>query len=451
MHWRKIGLFLMGLLLVTGTFPAYARDHAVTSQGWASSVKGPRLIASYPSPRETSVPRDTDIIITFDSSIKLGNYAPFISLLSQEDLNNQVPVEVTIVKNELILSPTQQLEKGTGYVLFIPVDAVQSLSGSKLRSDYGMEFSTQLNKTLKSDPLWLLPAPPSSGTALETVEAKSTLTSATLSTASMPGQPVMQIFAGASHSGALRNPQQMSLWGKNTSMQLGYASPVESTVPLDKQTGSPYVKVEAGYVNTFALLADGTVQGWGSNFFGILGAGPGGSTTAVQSDPVTIALYDHVQDISISGVHTLALLADGTVWGWGMNMNGELGVGDPGEHVEYYPRPVLEYGYDDLINVESISAGVTHSVAVKTDGSVWSWGSNQYGQLGDGTLTGQWTAVETFANSTTTFSQVQTVSAGYDFTVALKEDGSVWSWGRNDLGQLGDGGTTNRKYPVRVI
>jgi len=148
-----------------------------------------------------------------------------------------------------------------------------------------------------------------------------------------------------------------------------------------------------------------------------------------------------VTAISAGENHTVALKTDGTVWAWGSNTSGQLGDGTGGE----YETSIISVQASSLTGVTAISAGEEHTVALKSDGTVWTWGYNKYGQLGDGTKKTRKTPVRV-----TGLSDVTAISAGLYHTLALKTDETVWAWGANAGGQLGDGTTTNRKIPVQV-
>lgn len=137
-------------------------------------------------------------------------------------------------------------------------------------------------------------------------------------------------------------------------------------------------------------------------------------------------------------LHSLALKPDGTVWAWGKNTQGQLGDGTT---VEKH-RPVQVNG---LTNIKDISTSYPYSLALKKDGTVWSWGFNQKGQLGDGTLTDRHIPVQI-----TDLENIVLISAGYCHGTAVKSDGTVWAWGYNYYGQLGDGSNTDRLTPVQV-
>ncbi|MFL5352545.1 PKD domain-containing protein [Archangium sp.] len=136
--------------------------------------------------------------------------------------------------------------------------------------------------------------------------------------------------------------------------------------------------------------------------------------------------------------HTVMLKPDGTVWAWGYNGYGQLGDGTTG----YRGTPSQVPG---LSNIISIAAGSNQTLALKQDGTVWSWGSNVNGQLGDGTSTSRASPVQV-----TGLSNITAISAGGVHSLALKQDGTLWAWGANGQGQLGDGTTNYRASPIKV-
>jgi alpha-tubulin suppressor-like RCC1 family protein len=150
----------------------------------------------------------------------------------------------------------------------------------------------------------------------------------------------------------------------------------------------------------------------------------------VSSQPVIAA------QVVAGNSHSLQLRSDGSLWAWGANSNGQLGDGT---------RVSKSATVQVLTGVESAAAGFAHSIAVKYDGTLWAWGLNAYGQLGDGTASDK-------SNPTkTTLTAVKAVAAGGSRSHAIRADGTLWSWGLNDAGQLGDGSKTNRTTPVQVL
>jgi alpha-tubulin suppressor-like RCC1 family protein len=142
----------------------------------------------------------------------------------------------------------------------------------------------------------------------------------------------------------------------------------------------------------------------------------------------------------VAATQTVYLASDGTVWAWGSNSNGQLGDGTTTDSA----TPVQVAGLSG-VTVTAIAAGEFHTVALASDGTVWAWGSNSNGQLGDGTTTDSATPVQV-----PVLSDATAIAAGSAYTVALKSDRTVWTWGANDRGQLGHGGTGQKTKPTQV-
>jgi len=252
-------------------------------------------------------------------------------------------------------------------------------------------------------------------------------------------------------------------WGANSYGKLGDGTTTDrqlTPVQVRGEGGVGFlnniIAISAGYEHTVALRNDGTVWAWGSNGNGRLGD----NTTTDRLTPVqvrgegAVGFIDNITAISAGNAHTVALRNDGTVWAWGSNVNGRLGDGTTTRRTT--PVQVRGEGAVGFLNnITAISAGNGYTAALRNDGTVWAWGSNNYGQLGDGTTTNRHTPVQVrgeeavgFLNNITAIS-----AAGESHTVALRNDGTVWAWGRNYFGQLGDGTSGwdfNRYTPVQV-
>jgi hypothetical protein len=148
----------------------------------------------------------------------------------------------------------------------------------------------------------------------------------------------------------------------------------------------------------------------------------------------------------------LVLKSDGTLWAWGANGSGQLGDGnrdDPGcRYCEDVPNPI-PVQVSNLDSVVSIAAGGYHNLAVKSDGTIWAWGTNSSGQLGDGDG-GEWGSYRSIPVRVFNIDPVVTVAAGSHHNLVLRSDGTVWAWGANHFGQLGDGTQTDRLTPSIV-
>lgn len=211
------------------------------------------------------------------------------------------------------------------------------------------------------------------------------------------------------------------------------------------------LQLSGGWGHIVSLKPNGTLQAWGKSDCGQLGMGD----NLPHTIPTTIPGICSVKEISVDGMHTLALLNDGTIRSFGSNRSGELGNGEGGDGTDTYNRnlPVSVLNPDGSLftNVSGISCGGYHSLAVKSDGTVWGWGANNWAQLGDGTTTNRNCPVEVKAQDGSAFSGCVAVSTGAAHSVALRSDGSVWAWGRGSVnGSLGEGTDFwRRAYPVQ--
>jgi alpha-tubulin suppressor-like RCC1 family protein len=195
-----------------------------------------------------------------------------------------------------------------------------------------------------------------------------------------------------------------------------------------------FVALSSGYQHALGLSADGTVWAWGQNGDGQIG---NGSTTRAWPE-VQVPTPGSMLAVSAGQYHSLALGADGTVWSWGLNSSGQLGDGTTTNRT----TPVEVSG---LNNVVAIAAGATHSLALADDGTVWAWGSNSSGQLGNGNTTNSDTPVQVSG-----LSGIVAIAAGGSHSLALSSSGTVYAWGLNSSGQLGNGNNTNSSVPVTV-
>lgn len=260
--------------------------------------------------------------------------------------------------------------------------------------------------------------------------------------------PALTGLAGPAPRAALAAPASGTVWGwgENSYGQLGTgATSLVESAPVQATGLSGVTALATGIYHNLALRQDGTVWAWGYNEFGQLGNG----TTAHSSTPGPVSNLSGVTAIAAKGYYSLALKGDGTVWAWGYNSTGQLGNGSTAPS----STPVRVAGLD---GVAAIAAGAAHGLAVlRSDGSVWAWGSNSAGQLGAQTTTictyptGQ-SPCSTSPVRVAGLSGVKAVTGGGSHSLALKQDGSAWGWGDNSRGQLGNGTRTDRSSPVRV-
>jgi alpha-tubulin suppressor-like RCC1 family protein len=219
-------------------------------------------------------------------------------------------------------------------------------------------------------------------------------------------------------------------------LMFGVANSMQFT--LDAAAGDSIVAISAGSWHALALKSDGSLWAWGFNDYGQLGNGTSGWNN-FRNTPVMTGTSTDWTAVSAGGYHTTALKSDRSLWAWGDNDFGQLG----NDTTTDSSVPV-RVGTDT--NWTAISAGYYHTLALKSDGSLWAWGHNDYGQLGDNTIINRKTPVRVAGSS----ANWKAVSAGIYHTLALKTDGTLWAWGDNGYGQLGDGTDINRKIPVQV-
>jgi alpha-tubulin suppressor-like RCC1 family protein len=229
------------------------------------------------------------------------------------------------------------------------------------------------------------------------------------------------VTLGGYHGGAVKSDGTVWMWGNNQEGQLGWAAGEPAAKPQALSLGVTVSKLSAGGFHTLAVAANGQVISYGRNGEGQLGRSGG-------SGPGYVGNLSGVTAVAAGGYHSLALKSDGTVWAWGANWNGQLGDG------EVYYGTLMPWPVSGLSNVVAIAAGMHSSYALKSDGTVWAWGSNGMGQLGDGTFTDRLTPVQVSG-----LSGITAIAAGWEHAVALKSNGTAWAWGSSWSGQIGSG------------
>jgi alpha-tubulin suppressor-like RCC1 family protein len=234
---------------------------------------------------------------------------------------------------------------------------------------------------------------------------------------------VTGVASGYEHVVVVRSEGTVLSWGKNNAGQLGDGTTLTRTTPT-LVTGLPPIRaVVAGSYFSLALTTEGTVWGWGDNWQGQLGDG---TKTNQRLVPVAAAGLTDVVALGAGAGSAVALRADGTVWSWGGGST----------------SPALVPGLPPIVQ---IAAGAEHTLALASDGTVWAWGRNVEGQLGTGTPAEfGWPPVQVPG-----LNDVVSIAAAYH-SVALAADGSLWAWGRNTSGQVGDGTLTGRSSPLRI-
>ena len=226
-------------------------------------------------------------------------------------------------------------------------------------------------------------------------------------------------------------------WGQNDQYEMGNNTCCANQLtPIQIGSANHWVDIETSLAaSAFALKNDGTIWGWGLNLAGLLAD----NTVMARSVPTQLNSDTDWASIHVGAAHILALKTNGTLWSWGGGEYGQTGDGLSPSLYRSYPRQV---GTDTW---SKVFAGWKVSFGIKPDGTLWAWGLNDVGQLGIGNTTNQFSPVQ--VGTDTDWVDVVSGGSGDDqFTIATKSDGTVWAWGDNQVGQYGNGTVGNPVY-----
>lgn len=243
-------------------------------------------------------------------------------------------------------------------------------------------------------------------------------------------------------------------WGEDAYGELGNGTADWSAhaLPANVPTGSACIMgVGVGQYHTLALTATGSVLAWGYNATGQLGYSANAGTSNANPNPAFVQGLPSAVAISGGFNSSYAIGSDGTVWSWGDNSHGELGMGSVDTNVNITPHHVLAGacacgGSTYLNGITQIAASKYYALALRNDGSVWGWGYDTNGQLGNGANSDVSQPVQVSGLAGVTDIAVANWSAA-----AVKNDGSVWTWGLGAEAQLGNGGYSSSNTPVQVV
>ncbi len=248
------------------------------------------------------------------------------------------------------------------------------------------------------------------------------------------------VSAGVEHSLGLKADGTIWAWGSNEFGQLGDGTSIYKNVPTQIGNASDWKSLVAGFWFSFGIKTDGTLWAWGRNMYGVLGVG--NAVPNFTSTPMQVGTATNWRSVYGGYLHATAIKNDGTLWAWGDNNYGQAGLGSS---ISYTESPVQ---VGSATNWFSIGGGFNHSLAIKNNGTLWSWGSDSFGQLGDGNSNSNDVYTPTQIGSNTNW---QFIGKTTNQSFAVKTDGSLWGWGQNDVGQLGDGSTTSYNIPTNSI
>ena len=247
-----------------------------------------------------------------------------------------------------------------------------------------------------------------------------------------------KISGGMYHNLAIDSHGNLIAWGINNNGQLGDGTQTNRTIPTQIMDGTTFKEISAGGLFSLAIDSNGGLWASGSNGIGQLGDG----TTVSKSTPVKITNTDGTTFTSISAgiAHSLAIDSNGKMWAWGLNSDGQLGNGTTTNSTK--PIKIMSG-----TSFKAVAAGSNYSLAIDVNGNLYAWGANANGQLGNGSTTTLKSPTQ--IASGTTFKNVE-ASRGEKYSLALDTNGNLYTWGTNKYGQLGNGTFTDKNIPTQI-
>lgn len=247
------------------------------------------------------------------------------------------------------------------------------------------------------------------------------------------------VSTGQAHALALSEEGAIYVWGDNSEGQLGNGGQAVVSKPIKLVSSQKWLKAMTGYAHSMAIASDGTLWTWGKNDVGQLGLGTSGEDVLI---PTQVGADKDWTELAIGGSYSLALKKDGTLWSWGNHASGSIGNGQTDGKTSVPTKVGTDTNWKSIFAFNNWGA----SFGIKTDGSLWAWGKAQNYMLGTGSTTNQSAPIQVGVNR-----KWKTVaSARSRHTFAIAEDGTLWAVGRNNKGLLQVGNTTEQKDFTQV-
>ena len=258
----------------------------------------------------------------------------------------------------------------------------------------------------------------------------------------------IDIAVGQEFTVALRSDGRLFSWGYNYAGCLGNNSTTDKSVPTSVNTADSFVKIAAGSSVALALRGDGKLFAWGLNNYGQLGVGHL-TNRSVPTEVVDITGNSDFKQIASTWYTSHGIRGNGTIWTWGSNDQGCLGHREDkyspnvGQYTTSYSSPISVYDSNITSQLLGLDTAYYSVCVIDPTGRLWSWGDNTAGELGDNSRTSKYLPIS--VSSADSF--VKVVGLSESFFAQRGSDGTIWCWGKNDYGQLGDGSTASRSVP----
>ena len=256
------------------------------------------------------------------------------------------------------------------------------------------------------------------------------------------------VCSAGSHTVAVKTDGTLWTWGNNGEGQLGdnTTAATKSTPVTTFAGGTNWKQIACGRRYTASIKTDGTLWTWGDVGYGVLGILTETPANNRSTPVTTFAGGTNWRTVAGSRQFCRAIKTDGTLWIWGRNTAGQLGINNTSTS---RITPVTTFaGGNNWKFLSLSSAGYSHSAAIKTNGTLWVWGDNTTGKLGTNDVTARSTPVTTFAGG----SNWKSASTGYSHSFGIKTDGTLWGFGFQDYGRaLGVNDEVSRSTPVTTL
>lgn len=384
---KKYNALLLALFLLIASYSVISYVNADSRNKSEGPFVGLKLI---PEEQSIDLSEGSPLNVEFAQGISEGQFFNLINLVNINS-NKSIDIKKSIKGHQLIITPQIALENAKEYILYIPPYSLANTNGEKLKDNYILKFIVVSEESYQQDSvinstyqnLTVVESTYDDFSVIKSTYGKHLMKTVFLSESTNGSVPSLtqgaqvggEIYAGIDKSGFIGANGDLWLWGSNEMGQLGDFITPSSNKPI-QLAGSDVVAMNKGITggtySTYALKTDGTVTTFGFNYYGFLGLGPAGDQTDFIVSPTSIYGLSNVNNISSRYYHTLAVKSNGSLWGWGDNQYGQVG-GDSTQLITT-PEQIKGVNGSALTNIIASDVGEIHSIALSSNGNVYVWG-----------------------------------------------------------------------------